>query len=137
MEEDFLAARIGDILIQLGYLTSERLAQANIPENGDSLRYGERLCQHGLVREDDIAHALAVQSGVEFIHFSQISQSEISPEVFAFVPADLAERYRVLPIAVHDGHLEWGMANPFDWRAIEDLAAVSGLEIIRRYMRPT
>jgi type II secretion system protein E len=125
--------RIGDILVDLGYLTDERLSHLAQPANGDGLRFGERLCRMGLIRTEDVVHALAIQHQITHFH---INGSEISPEALECIPADLAERYHVLPLEVSDEQLKLGMADPFDSRAIEDLSVVCGREIVPVYVRP-
>src|SRR5438876_1150646 len=65
-----------------------------------------------------------------------MATASIPAEALACVPADLAHRYKVLPIARSDGRLELAMADPFDLRAIDDLTVISGCEILRRYARP-
>ncbi len=125
--------RLGEILVELGYLTDERLGQLSHVTNGDGLRFGERLCRLGMVQEDAVVHALTVQH--QITHF-RIDGAQIAAEAMDCIPAELAERYRVLPLAIVDEQLELGMADPFDTRAIEDLSVVSGREIVPVYIRP-
>jgi type II secretion system protein E len=127
------AKRIGDILVELGYVTGERLSLADGAANGDGYRVGERLCRLGLVQQDDVVHALAVQHGIPHVALEDV---EISREAIQCVPADLAQRYRVLPVAIRDDCLELAMADPLDLAAVDDLAAVCGREIVRLFARP-
>lgn len=124
---------IGDILIELGYLTPDGLETGERAANGAGLRFGEHLSQLGLIRADDIAHALAVQACIPHTSLPSI---EVSPEALACIPADLAQRFRVLPLAIEDGRLALAMADPFDLQLVDDLSAVCGLPIERRYARP-
>ena len=126
--------RIGDILVDLGYVTPERMARALVQTNADGLRIGEHLCRLGLIREEEVLHALAVQCGIATVQFAGV---EVTDEALACVPAEFAERYRVMPLAVRDGTLELAMVNPFDLRAVEDLTVLCGREILRFYARPT
>ncbi len=128
------SGRIGEVLQELGYLTADRLAQAERSANGDGLRFGEHLCRLGFTHEDDVAHGLSVQAGILLV---DVAEREVSREALACVPADLAQRYRVLALRVEDGRLEVAMADPFDLEAVDDLGAVCGLEIVRHYARPT
>ncbi len=114
------SGRIGEVLQELGYLTADRLAQAERSANGDGLRFGEHLCRLGFAHEDDIAHGLSVQAGIAQV---DVAEREVSREALACVPADLAQRYRVLALAVTDGRLEVAMADPFDLEAVDDLSA--------------
>jgi type II secretion system protein E len=124
--------RIGKILVDLGYLSSDRLFQAENSAITDHQKFGEHLCRLGFIREDDIRHALAVQYGIPQ---ADLKRLEISSQTLACLPAELAERYRVLPIAREDGRLGLAMADPFDFSAIDDLSAACGLEIERWFAR--
>jgi type II secretion system protein E len=127
--------QFGTLLVELGYLTHESLAQGLKSLNsvdGDSIRLGEHLCRLGLVQEEQVTHALSVLFGIPQVKISGI---QISGEALQCLPADLAQRYSVLPLAIKDGRLELAMANPFDLQALDDLCAIIGMEIVRHYVR--
>jgi type II secretion system protein E len=124
--------RIGEILVDLGYVTFDRLAQVERSANQDGLRFGEHLVLLGVLQRDAVAHALAVQQDIPLVNLPEV---EVPAEALRCVPADLAQRYRVLPLKLLDGRLELAMADPHDLQAADDLSAVSGLEIVRRYAR--
>jgi len=128
------ANRIGDILVDLGYISRERLVQAERSAGADGMRFGERLTRLGLVRPEDVRHALSVQASIPCL---ELAQMEISQDVLQRLPADLAERYRALPLAIDNGQLRLAMADPFDLDALGDLGAICGLEIERCYARPS
>ncbi len=128
-----MAQRIGEILVSLGYVTPNRLVEAARSFDGDSLRFGEHLCRLGLIRPEDVTHALAVQYGVPQVGLETLS--EVNGSLQCLAP-ELAQRYNVLPVRVTEGRLELAMADPFDLRAVEDLSAVCGMAIERLYVRP-
>jgi type II secretion system protein E len=124
--------RIGNILLSLGYITAERLRQAENAPRKPGLKFGEHLCQLGLVREEDVIHALSVQCGIKMVNLSGL---EIPREVLSCVSADTAQRYQVLPIFREDGRVRLAMANPFDFSAIEDISVICGLEVERFFAK--
>ncbi len=126
--------RIGEILIRLGYLTPDRLAQMERSTNQDGLRIGEHLVRLGLIHPDDLTHALSVQHDIPL---ASLSNTEVADDALRLIPADLAQRYRVLPLKTHNGQLDLAMADPFDLQAVGDLGAVCGMDIVRWYARPT
>ena len=128
-----MAQRIGEILVSLGYVTPDRLTEAGRSFDGDSLRFGEHLCRLGLVRPEDVTHAMAVQYGIAQVGLEDLSEANGALQTLS---AELAQRYEVLPVRVRGGKLELAMADPFDLRAMEDLSAVCGLPIERLYVRP-
>jgi len=124
---------IGSILVNLGYTTPERLAQAERSASRDGLRFGERLVRLGIVQGEDLTHALAVQHCIPHVSLANI---ELPPEVLQCLPADLAQRYRVLPLEASDSYLKLAMADPFDAQVIDDLNVICGRQVIRCYARP-
>jgi len=126
--------RIGEILVELGHVAPDRLVQAERSAHRDGIRFGERLVRLGLLQPDDLTHALALQHGIPCVH---LTEAEVSKEALRCVPAELAQRYRVLPLNIRDGRLALAMADPFDVQSADDLSAVCGLEIVRHYARPS
>jgi type II secretion system protein E len=124
--------RIGNILVSLGYIASERLQQVENAPCETGLKFGQHLCRLGLVHEEDVTHAMSVQCGINLVTLSGL---EISREVLSCVPAETAQRYRVLPIFKKNGQLGLAMANPFDFSAIEDIGAICGLEVERYFAK--
>ena len=125
--------RIGSILVKLGYTTPERLSQAERAPGQDGLRFGERLIRLGIVQPQDLTHALAIQHNIP--HINPI-ETEVPAEALDCIPAEIAERYRVLPLKTCDGQLHLGMADPFDVQALDDLAVLCGMEIVRCHASP-
>jgi len=128
-----VSQRLGEILVSLGYLARERLDGVAWPTAGNGRRFGERLCELGIVQQADVVHALAVQCGLAVANLADL---EVSPEALRHVTAEMAQRYRVLPLSATDGRLKLAMADPFDLAAVDDLEALTGLEIVRSYARP-
>ncbi len=126
--------RIGEILVELGYATEDRLLGGDTSGDHVPMRFGERLCRMGVVRQEDILHALAVQHGIPCV---KASTFPVSPEALSTLPAELAQRYQALPLAFDNGHIEIAMADPFDQRAVEDLTVICGRQVARRYTRPS
>jgi len=86
-----------------------------------------------ILDDEELKHTLVVQCGIPC---QDLANLEIPRQVLQCLPADIAQRYRVLPLSVQDGQLKLAMADPFDFSAIDDLNAISGLEIVRCYARP-
>jgi type IV pilus assembly protein PilB len=124
---------IGSILVDLGYTTQERLAQAERAAGADGLCFGQHLLRLGIVQQDDLTHALAVQQCIPCVSLANI---EISQEALQCLPADLVQRYRVLPLEACNTTLRVAMVDPFDAQVIDDLSAVCARRIIRCYVRP-
>ncbi len=124
--------RIGNILLELGYLSSDQLHKIEGVDREQGQKFGEYLCGLGIIREEDVTHALCVQCGIPLVNPGGM---EIPRQVLQCVPAEMAQRYRVFPTAMDEGRLRLAMANPFDFSAIDDIEAVCGLEVERCFAR--
>jgi type II secretion system protein E len=127
------AKRIGDLTVELGYLTPERLSQAEATPPQDGMRFGQHLVLLGLLHKEDLTHALAVQHQIPAI---SLAERAIDADTLATVPAELATRYNVIPLAKNGTQLDLAMSDPFDLNASDDLAALCGYTIRRHYCRP-
>ena len=128
------STRIGDILVELGYVDRSRLDEAEASPNRDGARFGQHLVRLGLLDRDGLVHALAVQHDIPRVN---LAQAEVDDEALRCIPADVAQRYQVLPLKISNGQLDLAMADPFDLQAVDDLSAVCGFEIARYYARPS
>jgi type II secretory ATPase GspE/PulE/Tfp pilus assembly ATPase PilB-like protein len=54
---------------------------------------------------------------------------DASPEATRILPVDFVKRYRVLPLAVHDGTIDIATSTPGNERVIEDIRLLSGFEV--------
>ncbi len=89
--------RLGDILVKQGVLTETQLADALANTIAEEL--SAALIELGYATEEQIARAKAAQSGMTFIGQDVYGpMSNLSPEALAIIPAEIAYKYRVLPI---------------------------------------
>jgi len=123
-------APLGQILMAAGKLSSEQLDEALQAQSGRAQRLGEILCGLGHVDPQTVRQALARQARIEE---ADLDGAAIDSEALAAVPAEMAFRYKVLPVAVHNRTLTVAMVDPFDRLAIESLRVLTGRRIERRY----
>ncbi len=118
------SARVGELLVQAGVVTPAELERA-LKEQQRSK--GESLCsvltRLKIVPESTTLPILAQQLG--FSYLSLKTSPSIDPTVLKLVPARLATRYQVLPIASEGSALRLAMSNPLDTRAMDELRAVT------------
>ena len=119
--------RIGQVLVDLGYITEEQLTTL-IEEQQQ--RAGEMLGQiaisMGLINEDQLAQALAEQFGLQVIHLGDVV---IPPEVIAHLTEPMATLYRILPISFRNNTLAIAMCEPQKLSTIDELRSFLGYEI--------
>jgi len=125
--------RLGELLCEKSYLDPGNLAVALEQQRVQHRKLGLILVELGYITEPQLQEALALQAGIERIDLNDVS---VSAEVVSLVPADLVNRYQVLPLGYEDGRLAVAMVNPFQSDAVEDLRVVTGCPIRRYYGDP-
>lgn len=111
--------RIGDVLVELGYLTPQQIEFALGAQKQDpSKRLGEILLQEGFITEDQLLSALAERLALQVL---DLTQQEINLTVAATIPRALATRYHVIAIAVNDNTVTLAVNDPLDFYGIEDV----------------
>jgi type II secretory ATPase GspE/PulE/Tfp pilus assembly ATPase PilB-like protein len=119
-------ARFAEELIAAGLLTEPQLDLALLEQKRGGQQLGQILVQLGFVRPEVLAEYLAKQTETRPVNLNSVA---IDPAALRLVPADLARRFRVMPIVQSDHTLTLAMANPFDVVAIDTLHQTTGLTI--------
>jgi len=124
---------LGQLLCERDYLDESNLEVALSEQKIKHRRLGEILVDLKFITEAQLAEALALQVGIASIDLSQIS---IPGDIVALVPADLVNKYMLLPLCYENGRLAVAMTDPFMTEAVEDLRLVTGTSIRRYYADP-
>src|SRR5205823_993854 len=115
-----------DLFVEQGVLGPSQ-AQDVLQElimNGKAIE--ETLVDRGFLDEDRFYQVIADALGTEVI---DLSEAEIRQEIVGLIPAELARRHQVLPIAIRNNVLDVALADPLALRAAEDLRFALGREI--------
>jgi type IV pilus assembly protein PilB len=120
--------RIGDVLVEKGYITSAQLEEALRQQQATGRRLGDLLVEGKLITEDQLLDAVS-----ERLEIPQISlhQMTIDPMVIQRVPVDLARRYTLIPVFAMGNNLTLAMADPLNINAIDEIRYLTGCEIKR------
>ena len=118
--------RLGDLLIELGYITPDQLtaALAYQKEHRD-LRVGQALQELGYVNERQVLEALAKRLQIQLI---DIEHTTVDVTAVEKVPQELAQKYDMLPIAQSARTLTVAANDPLNYYAIEDIRQLTGME---------
>ncbi len=119
--------RIGQILVDLGFITDDQLE--NLLEEQQQ-RSGEMLGQIAinlnLISEEQLAQALAEQMNMQVVNLGDMV---ISPEVIGMLTEPMAQLYRVVPISFKDNVLTIAMCEPQKLSVVDELRSFLGYEI--------
>jgi type IV pilus assembly protein PilB len=119
--------RIGQILVDLGYISDEQL-ELLLEEQQE--RPGQMLGQvamdMGLINDEQLAQALGEQMSLRTVSLGDLT---IGPEVLEKVTEPMAQMYRVIPIEFEDNTLTVAMCDPQNLGTQDELRTFLGFNI--------
>lgn len=118
--------RIGDLLVEAGVLSPEKLQQALLEQKESRMRLGDLLVSRGYVSEQQFIEVLEFQLGIPHV---QLFRQKIEPKVINLIPQRIAEQHTVLPLRIEGNRLIVAMADPLDYFAIDELRMSTGFRI--------
>ncbi len=89
--------QIGKILIDTGKITPEQLQEALLQQQGNDLKLGQIIIKKGLLFENDILEALAIQFKTDFKPYLDFFDEE---QIFKKVPAGFLKNNLIVPYKV-------------------------------------
>ncbi len=119
--------RLGDMLVEMNFLTEEQLTEALALQKKEHERLGTTLVDHGYITESQMVDALRMQLGIDYI---DLTKTDIAPEMSQYIPKKLAKQNRMVPVSISKDNLFLAMADPTNFMAIEDAKKASRKNII-------
>ena len=113
-------------LLRAGLVKQEDIDRALKKKEANEL-LGEALVKLGFISENKIVSILQKQLGYDYV---DLAEMEVVPAVAKFLPRDLCERNRILPIKLSNKHLTLAMADPSDMFKIDNIAMMTSLRVI-------
>ncbi len=123
-----MAIKLGELLLNEKLITPEQLDEALKSQIIFGIKLGSSLVELGFISDEQLCRFLSRKLGVPAV--SPRAMSSVPPEVLALVPAELAAKYRVVPIRAEGKKLALAMADPTDFKAIDEVAFVTGCVIL-------
>ena len=125
---------LGAILLEMGKVRKEQLAEALEIRKKRGGAIGAVLVDLGYCEAADISAALAIQAGMLRVDLDAL---EIPPEVIDKMDAMTARSYSVVPIAFDSGRLTVAMADPTNFRALDELHMLLDYDITGALAEPS
>ncbi len=116
--------KIGEILVELGYVNQDNLFTALIEAKKTHIPLGTILVQRKFVTLDNLKKALSLQQGYEFVDEEKL---KINANIIKMLPEDFIVLNKVIPISFEDNTLTIGMINPNDKKVINDIVYLTGI----------
>jgi type IV pilus assembly protein PilB len=122
------ASRLGDLLVKNNLIAKEQLAKAleEQKDSGGQLRLGTILIKNGLINEPDLTSFLSKQYGVPSINLADF---EIDSAVIKIIPAEIGQKYQIVPVNRAGSTLIVAMSDPSNIFAIDDIKFMTGYNV--------
>jgi len=119
-------AKLGQLLIAANLITENQLKEALNLQKKEGGRLGSKLVKLGYITEEKLVDFLSKQYGVPSIN---LNNYEIDPQVLKIIPAEMAKKYMIIPVARTGATLTVAMADPSNLFAIDDIKFMTGYNV--------
>lgn len=109
------------LLTDVGYLTPDQVEAAASSMKAENETTLDVLVSGGTIDEDTVLGTIAEQFGLKYCH---IDPEAISTEVTKTISAEIAKKYGVVPILVHEEYVTVALIDPMGYDAIDSLRYV-------------
>ena len=121
-----MSGRLGAMLVSSGLITDDQLKKALATQKNEGGRLGSILVKLGFVQEDKLMTFLSKQYGVPYV---DLNKFQINPAVIKHIPADVAQKYRIMPINRSGATITIAMVDPSNIFAIDDIKFMTGYNV--------
>ncbi len=118
--------RLGEILIEMGLISSKELEKAFQIQKRAGKRLGEILVEQGVLSEKDLLKALSLKLSIPT---AKIDSYAIDPAVVEIISREIAEKHKIIPLFKVNDTLTVAMADPLDVYVVDYLRHKTGLNI--------
>lgn len=125
--------RVGDLLVQKGYITEDQLTQALEEQQEKKGRLGEVLIGMGFISEEQFSSVICAQLGIESI---DLKEQKLDEELIQLIGEDIMRKDELVPVGYDENNyncIKVAMADPMNLGAIDDVTIVTGLEVLPFY----
>ncbi|MBZ0157347.1 MAG: Flp pilus assembly complex ATPase component TadA [Alphaproteobacteria bacterium] len=117
---------LSSILLKAGIISPEQLGKASKEKMPDE-QIGDTLVRLGHVSEATIVKVLQKNQGIDAI---DLGEMHINPNIARFLPRDLCEKNRLIPVKMEGKHLFIAMADPSDVVKTDNISLLTGFKVV-------
>lgn len=122
-----MVTKLGELLVKAKLISQEQLEEAMVAQRREGGKLGSIVVRMGFCTDQDIVSFLGMQYGVPAADLEQ--WPPIDAPVIALIPAELANRHKVLPLQRTGNVLTLAMADPTDIFAMDDVRFHTGYNV--------
>lgn len=120
------STRLGELLVRNEIITADQLKRANAEQKMNGGRLGSALIKLEFLDEKTLTDFLSTQYHAPFVDLNGL---ELNPSVVSSFPAEVAQKYQVIPIDRNGNTLKIAMSDPSNIFAIDDIKFMTGFTI--------
>jgi type II secretory ATPase GspE/PulE/Tfp pilus assembly ATPase PilB-like protein len=128
MPPSLMRPSLVDVLVEQGILTKRTVEDIQSRLKGTSTAMEQALIGEGLLSEDQLAHALAVQYGLPY---DPLTDFLVDPRYYETISFKLMQRFPFVPVAERSGTLTIAVADPQNRLGLDELELLIGRPLDR------
>ena len=101
--------RLGEILLQMGLVTPEKIEEALTHARRTGSRLGEALVDLNMVNEESVSRALCRQNKLPYV---DLDKANLRDEVVDLVESKVVEEYNIIPVKKQGRQVIVAIADP-------------------------
>ena len=114
---------IGEILVDMGFVGFPGIQEALKLARAESVRLGQACIRLGYIDEQQFAHAIAAQYGLDALGPQEMGSLTIDEGTMALIPAEMLHRSAVVPVRLNGAALI-AVADPTDIHTLDNIERV-------------
>ena len=118
--------RLGELLIEAGLLTADKLKDALEYHKKTGQRLRQALIEMKIITEEEMAFALAMQLKIPFI---DLRDHSIENDIMESIPEEVCMKFVCIPVSLKNNILDVAMADPLNLNIMKDLQFITGYNI--------
>ena len=118
--------RLGEMLVESGLITEDRLKQALIDQKKAGLKLGQFLTRQGIVNEQQIIDLLSQQLKIPKYHPDHYP---VDIELSRYIPYEITQKYQIAPLRKKGRLLTIAIVDPRDINALDYIEVLTNLEV--------
>ncbi|HPD56503.1 MAG TPA: ATPase, T2SS/T4P/T4SS family [Smithellaceae bacterium] len=118
--------RLGEMLVEAGLLSEEKLKQALIEQKKAGLKLGQYLTRMGVVNEQQIIDLLSQQLGIPKYHPDNYP---LDVSLVNYIPIEMAQKCQVAPLKKKGRLLSVAIVDPLDINTLDSIEVTANAEV--------
>ena len=121
-----LKKRLGEMLIENGLLSEEKLKEVLIEQKKAGLKLGQFLTRLGIVNEQQIIDLLSRQLKLQQYHPDDYP---LDMDLIRLIPIEVAQKYQIAPLKKKGRLLTIAMVDPLDINVLDSIEVLTNAEV--------